>query len=68
MPVRVSPVSRIASILIIAIGIFTLFVGYAAGVTADTIAGLAFIVLGVVLYRLLYRLRGSNPPPKDGSP
>jgi hypothetical protein len=55
MSVKVSPVSRFVSLLIIAIGIFTLLGGLATGILADSIAGIAFIVLGIVLYRLLYR-------------
>ncbi len=48
MPVRVSPVSRGAAVLIVLVGIFTfLFV--------NDIAGLAFLALGVALYWLLYR-------------
>jgi membrane protein implicated in regulation of membrane protease activity len=48
MAVRVSPISRGAAILIIALGVFTvLFV--------NLIAGIAFLALGAVLYALLYR-------------
>jgi len=48
MPVRVSPVSRLAAILLILLGIFTmLFV--------LVIAGILITVLGLVLYWLLYR-------------
>jgi len=53
--VRVSPISRAAAILIIAIGVFVLTAGLATGVLASDIAGGAFVVLGVVLYFLLYR-------------
>jgi hypothetical protein len=56
MSVKVSPISRFASLLIIVIGIFTLLVGWATGILEDSIAGIAFIILGVVLYRLLYVL------------
>lgn len=56
MSVKVSPISRFASLLIIAIGIFTLLVGWATGILEDSVAGIAFIILGVVLYRLLYVL------------
>lgn len=56
MSVKVSPISRFASLLIIAIGIFTLLVGWATGILEDSITGIAFIILGVVLYRLLYVL------------
>jgi len=56
MSVKVSPISRSASLLIVVIGIFTLLVGWATGILEDSIAGIAFIILGVVLYRLLYVL------------
>jgi len=55
MAVRVSPISRTAAILIVAVGAFVLFAGIVAGVPASDVAGVAFIVLGVVLYWLLYR-------------
>jgi membrane protein implicated in regulation of membrane protease activity len=55
MSVKVSPISRFVSLLIIVIGIFTLLVGWATGILQDSIAGIAFIILGIVLYRLLYR-------------
>lgn len=48
MPLVVSPVSRLASILLIALGIFTL-------VFVLAIAGILIIILGVILYWLLYR-------------
>ena len=48
MAVRVSPISRTAAILIILLGVFTLFF-------VNEIAGLAFLVLGAILYTLLYR-------------
>jgi len=53
MSVRVSPVSRIAAILIIAIGAFVLLGGFVTGELASYIAGSAFVVLGVILYLLL---------------
>jgi hypothetical protein len=56
MSVKISPISRSASLLIIVIGVFTLLVGWATGILADSIAGVAFIILGVALYRLLYVL------------
>lgn len=56
MSVKVSPISRSASLLIIAIGIFTLLAGWATGILEYSIAGIAFIILGVVLYRLLFVL------------
>ena len=49
MPVRVSPISRAAAILIILVGIVTfLFV--------NPVAGIAFVALGAALYVLLYKL------------
>jgi len=57
--VKVSPVSRTAAILIIVIGIITLLAGLSTGILANTVAGVAFVVLGVFLYALLYRLTGS---------
>ncbi|HXW95481.1 MAG TPA: hypothetical protein VEJ19_07230 [Nitrososphaerales archaeon] len=53
MSVRVSPVSKWAAILIIAVGAFVLLAGFATGELASYIAGSAFVVLGVVLYALL---------------
>ena len=47
MAVRIRPISRTAAILIMAVGVFTL-------VFVNDIAGFAFIVLGVILYVLLY--------------
>jgi hydrogenase/urease accessory protein HupE len=55
MSVRVSPISKTAAILIVAVGVFTLFAGVAGGDAASEVAGTAFIVLGVVLYSLLFR-------------
>ena len=48
MSVRVSPISRTAAILIIVLGVFTLFF-------VNEIAGIAFLALGAILYALLYR-------------
>jgi len=48
LSVRVSPISRTAAILIIVLGVFTLFF-------VNEIAGVAFLALGVILYALLYR-------------
>jgi len=48
LSVRVSPVSRTAAILIIVLGVFTLLF-------VNPIAGIAFLVLGAILYALLYR-------------
>jgi membrane protein implicated in regulation of membrane protease activity len=53
---RASPVSRTAAILIIAVGAFVLFTGLVADIVASDVAGVAFIVLGVFLYWLLYRV------------
>jgi len=53
--VRVSPVSRTAAILIIAIGVFVLTGGLVTGTLASDIAGVAFVVLGAFLYYLLLR-------------
>ncbi len=55
MTVRVSPISKTAAILLIALGAFTLVVGLSTGVVGVIVAGLAITVLGLVLYRLLYR-------------
>ena len=49
MVVVVSPVSRLAAILIILLGIFTLVF------VPPLIVGILIIVLGVALYWLLYR-------------
>jgi len=48
MSVRVSPISRMAAILIIVLGVFTLFF-------VNQIAGIVFLALGALLYALLYR-------------
>jgi hypothetical protein len=53
--VRVSPISRTAAILIVVIGVFVLFGGLVTGILESDIAGAAFIVLGVALYRVLFR-------------
>jgi Flp pilus assembly protein TadB len=53
--VRASPISKTAALLIIALGVFTLFAGIVGGVIANDIAGVAIIVLGLVLYRMLFR-------------
>jgi protein-S-isoprenylcysteine O-methyltransferase Ste14 len=53
MSVRISPISKVASILIIAIGAFVLLGAIVTGDLASYIAGSAFIVLGVILYLLL---------------
>ncbi len=53
MSVRVSPISKVAAILIIAVGGFVLLGGFVTGELASYVAGSAFVVLGVVLYFLL---------------
>jgi len=53
MSVRVSPISKMAAILIIAVGAFVLLAGFVTGELASYIAGSAFIALGVILYMLL---------------
>jgi membrane protein YdbS with pleckstrin-like domain len=53
MSVRVSPVSKLAAILIIAVGAFVLLAAFATGELASYIAGSAFVALGVILYILL---------------
>ena len=53
--VKVSPVSRTAAILIIAIGAFVLTAGLVTGELASDIAGGAFVVLGALLYYILYK-------------
>ena len=53
MSVRVSPISKVAAILIIVVGAFVLLAAFVTGDLASYIAGSAFVVLGVVLYLLL---------------
>ncbi|MBI3859652.1 MAG: hypothetical protein HY296_05360 [Thaumarchaeota archaeon] len=53
--VKASPISRTAAILIIALGVLTLVAGLATGTLADTVAGVAFVLLGLFLYKMLYR-------------
>jgi hypothetical protein len=53
--VRASPISKTAALLIIALGVFTLSAGVVGGVVVNDIAGVAIIVLGLVLYRMLFR-------------
>lgn len=55
MSVRVSPISKTASLLIIAVGAFVLIGGLSTGDEPNMIAGAVFVVLGLVLYRLLFR-------------
>ncbi len=54
MSVRVSPVSKLAAILIIAVGAFVLLGGFVTGELASYVAGSAFVALGVALYLLLF--------------
>jgi hypothetical protein len=60
MSVRVSPVSRAAALLIVVIGVFMLAVGQTTRVLEDSVAGTAFIILGIVLHGLLYGLMGKD--------
>jgi len=53
MSVRVSPISKLAAILIIAVGAFVLLAAFVTGELASYIAGSAFVALGAVLYVLL---------------
>jgi hypothetical protein len=62
MSVNVSPVSKTASLLIVAIGFFMLAVGWSSGSLEDSVAGTAFIVLGLLMYRLLFVLGGRAEP------
>lgn len=55
MSVRVSPISKMAAILIIGVGAFVLFAAFVTGELASYITGTAFIVLGVLLYVILIR-------------
>lgn len=55
MSIRVSPISKTAALLIVAVGLFTLAAGLFTGVVESTVAGVAFITMGVILYRLLFR-------------
>lgn len=53
--VRVSPISKMAAILIIGVGAFVLFAAIVTGELASYITGIAFIALGVILYLILVR-------------
>ena len=53
--VRVSPISKMAAFLIIAVGVVVLLAAFATGELASYIAGTAFVALGVVLYLILVR-------------
>jgi membrane protein implicated in regulation of membrane protease activity len=50
MSVRVSPVSKTAALLILALGILMLVAGLSTGVAINTVAGVAITALGVALY------------------
>ena len=58
MSVRVSPISRTAALLIIAVGAFVLIAGLSTGEVINDVAGVSFMALGVVLYLLLLRFTG----------
>ena len=55
MSVRVSPISRSAALLIMAVGAFVLFTGLVAGLLVNDVAGAIFIALGLILHRFLFR-------------
>ena len=55
MSVRVSPISRTAAILIVIIGVVVLLAGLTVESVPNVVAGVAFIVLGVVLLGVLVR-------------
>jgi len=55
LSVRVSPISRTAALLIMAVGVFVLVAGLSTGEAANDLAGVVFIALGLFLYRLLFR-------------
>ena len=55
MSVRVSPISRTAAILIVAVGVFVLLAGLSTGEVASDVSGVVFIALGVFLYLFLLR-------------
>jgi divalent metal cation (Fe/Co/Zn/Cd) transporter len=55
LSVRVSPISRTAAILIVAVGVFVLLAGLSTGEVASDVSGVVFIALGVFLYLFLLR-------------
>ena len=67
MSVRVSPISKTASLLIIAVGAFVLVGGLSTGDEISIIAGVAFVALGVVLYMLLLRFTRKLKRELDGA-
>jgi len=60
MSVRISPISRTAALLVIVIGVFMLAVGQSTGILEDSVAGTAFIILGIIMHGMLYRLAGKD--------
>jgi len=55
MSIRVSPISKTAAILIIALGLFLVAGGVAAQEDDSLVAGIGVTVLGIFLYGFLYR-------------
>jgi membrane protein implicated in regulation of membrane protease activity len=55
LAVRVSPISRTAAILIMAVGAFVLIAGLSTGEVGYDVSGVVFLALGVVLYLVLIR-------------
>jgi hypothetical protein len=53
MPVKVSPVSKTAALLILALGVLMLVAGLSTGIVVNTVAGVAITALGVALYLVL---------------
>jgi len=55
MSIRVSPISKTAAILIIALGLFLVAGGVAAQEDDSLVAGIGVTILGIFLYGFLYR-------------
>jgi drug/metabolite transporter (DMT)-like permease len=55
LSVRVSPISKTAALLIIAVGAFVLLAGLTTGEATSDLAGIVFIALGLFLYGFLLR-------------
>ncbi len=53
--IRVSPVSKVAAIMIMALGVFTLVGGLATGYRILLGSGIGITALGIALYILLYK-------------
>jgi membrane protein implicated in regulation of membrane protease activity len=53
MSVKVSPVSKTAALLILALGVLMLVAGLSTGIVINTVAGVAITALGVALYVVL---------------